>query len=268
VSGGNPSRTCVYLSGMPTRLRFLPLIAALFVGACSSAPPYQGFTADQLYATANTAFDSGDHNEAQRALDAFLISFPSDERAAEVRMKLAESYFVDAEYVTALSEYQRFIDRFPSHPSAPDAALGMCRASAAMSPSIQRDQAYTEEALQVCGNVAADYPGTPAAAEATRTASEMRIKLAQKLHQIADYYYRRNFNDSAIIYWQMVEEQYADTEWAPRALLGIMNAYQEIGYEDLVAETRQKILDSYPDSAEAREVASVASETTPSGGAR
>ena len=66
----------------------------------------------------------------------------------------------------------------------------------------------------------------------------------------------------------MVEEQYADTEWAPRALLGIMNAYEEIGYEDLVAETRQKILDSYPTSEEARGLASGATELTPSGGAR
>jgi outer membrane protein assembly factor BamD len=268
VKLGNPSPPGVYLSGMPLCLRFLALIAALFLAGCASAPPYQGFTADELYTTARTAFEAGDHSEAQRALDAFLISFPSDDRAAEVRMTLAESYFIDEEYVTALSEYQRFIDRFPSHPSAPDAALGMCRSSAAMSPSIQRDQAYTEEAQQVCSNVATDYPGTAAAAEASRTASEMRLKLAQKLHQIADYYYRRDFNDSAIIYWQMVEEQYADTEWAPRALLGIMNAYQEIGYEDLVAETRQKILDSYPTSEEARALAGGASETTPSGGAR
>ena len=265
---GNPSPTCVYLSGMPLRLRVLALIAALFLGGCSSAPPYQGLTADELYAIARTAFEAEDHNEAQRSLDAFLISFPSDARAAEVRMTLAESYFIDEEYVTALSEYQRFIDRFPSHASVSDAALGMCRSSAALSPPIQRDQAYTAEAQQVCSNVAIDYPGTPAAAEASRTAAEMRLKLAQKLHQIADYYFRRDFNDSAIIYWQMVEEQYADTEWAPRALLGIMNAYEEIGYEDLVAETRKKILDSYPASEEARGLAAGASEPTPSGGAR
>jgi outer membrane protein assembly factor BamD len=267
VNAGNPSRAFVYLSGMHLRLRFAPLVAALLLAACSSAPPYAGFTADQLFERAREAFQAGDHNEAQRALDQFLITFSTDERAATARMMLADSYFQDEEYITALSEYQRFIDRFPTHPSASVAALGMCRSSAALSPSIQRDQAYTEEAEQVCGNVVEDYPGTPAANEAALTAGEMRLKLAQKLYEIADYYYRRKFYDSSIIYWEMVEEQYADTDWAPKALLGIMKAYDEIGYDDLVQETRQKILDSYPNSAEARALGS-GSALAPSGEVR
>jgi outer membrane protein assembly factor BamD len=265
---GNPSWAAVYLSGMFPRLRPWPFAAAVLLAGCSSAPPYQGLDADQLYALAQQAYESDDHSEAQRAFDRFLISFPTDERAAQARMTLADSYFQDEEYVTALSEYQRFIDRFPTHPSAPDAALGMCRSSAALSPPIQRDQAYTEEAQEVCSNVAADYPGTPAAAEAARTAGDMRLKLAQKLYEIAEYYFRREYYDSSIIYWEMVEEQYADTEWAPRALLGIMEAYEEIGYEDLVQETRQKILDEYPNSEEARGLSGGAAALAPAGGSR
>ena len=72
----------------------------------------------------------------------------------------------------------------------------------------------------------------------------MRLKLAAKLHSIGEYYFRRKFWDSSIVYWDMLEKQYPDTEWAPRALVGIMRAYEEIGYQDLLAETRQKILDS------------------------
>jgi outer membrane protein assembly factor BamD len=248
------------------RLRpLLGLLAAGLFAACSSAPPYQGFTADQLYTHAVESFESGKHNEAQRALDQFLITFSTDDRVAQARMMLADSYFRDEEYVTALSEYQRFIDRFPTHPEASVAALGMCRSSTQLSPSIQRDQAYTAEAETVCQNVVSDYPGTPAASEAAALSAEMHLKLAQKLYEIADYYFRRKFWDSAIIYFEMVEEQYADTSWAPAALLGIMQSYEEIGYDDLVQETRQKILDSYPNSPEARELGS-GSASVPSGG--
>ena len=67
----------------------------------------------------------------------------------------------------------------------------------------------------------------------------------------------------------MIEEQYAETELAPTALLGIMKAYEEIGYDDLVEEARQKILDVYPDSEEARGLGSNASAlAAPSGGVR
>ncbi len=247
----------------------LSVTAALFSVACASAPPYQGVAAPELFEIAQGALDVGDYEEAQEAFDRFLISFPSSDRAAEARMLLAEAYFSDEQYITALSEYRRFLNRFPDHSSAPDAALGTCRSSAALSPNVQRDQSYTAEAENVCNNVAADYPDTRAADEARETARQMRIKLARKLHEIADYYFRRKFYDSAIIYWEMIEEQYADTELAPAALLGIMKAYEEIGYDDLVEEARQKILDVYPNSEEARGLGSNASAlAVPSGGVR
>lgn len=247
----------------------LSVTGALFSVACASAPPYQGVAAPELFEIARGAFDVGDYEEAQQAFDRFLISFPSNDRAPEARMLLAEAYFSDEQYITALSEYRRFLNRFPDHASAPDAALGTCRSSAALSPNVQRDQSYTAEAENVCSNVAVDYPGTRAADEARETAGQMRHKLARKLHEIADYYFRRKFYDSAIIYWEMIEEQYADTELAPTALLGIMKAYEEIGYDDLVEEARQKILDVYPDSEEARGLGSNASAlAAPSGGVR
>ena len=265
---GNPTPHRVYLSGMPIRPPAL-LSALLLLAACMSAPPYQGIEEAELLAMGQRAIETGDENEAQEVLDRLLIAFPNFERAAEVRMMLAESYFRDEEYITALSEYQRFLNRYPSHPSAPDAALGRCRSSAALSPPIPRDQSYTGEAEVVCGNVVADYPGTTAASEAERIASEMRLKLAEKEYTTGDYYFRRDYFDSAIIYWQFVENRYADTSWAPKALFGIMNAYAEIGYQDLVEETKQKLLDVYPDSEEARGLADGASAMAArSGGAR
>ena len=126
-------------------------------------------------------FDEGEWDEAQRALDRLFIAFPTYERTPEARMLLAQSYFNEEQYLTAASEYARFVDRFPGHPSAPDAALGRCRASAAQSPVIQRDQSATEVAVVVCGNVVADYQGTTAATEAGKIAEEMRLKLAEKL---------------------------------------------------------------------------------------
>lgn len=250
---------------------YAPLaFAIVLLSACRSAPPYQGLGATALHEIAERAYAVGDHDGVVRVVDQLLVLFPDYERAPEVRLLLARSYFDEEDYILASAEYQRFLDRFPSHASAPDAALGMCRSSAALSPDIQRDQSYTEEAEVQCTNVAVDYPGTAAAEEASRIAREMHLKLAEKLHNIANYYYRRDYYDSAIIYWEMVENQYADNDWAPRALLGIMRAYQEIGYDDLVQETRQKIIDSYPDSEEARSLGDFVTgstvEASPGGG--
>lgn len=242
-----------------------PVALALILSACRSASPYQGMEAADLHALAEREFQAGDHDDAQRALNRLFIAFPSYPRTPEARLLLADSYFASEQYITAAAEYRRFIDRYPTDARAPVAAIGLCKASSATSPEIQRDQSPTEDAEVVCRNVAADYPGTPQAEEAARIAEQMRLKLAEKLHSIGDYYFRRKFYDSSIIYWQMVETQYPDTPWAPAALLGIMRAYEEIGYQDLVQETRQKILDSYPSSPEARELQGGAAPTARTG---
>ena len=239
---------------MHTKPLSLALVALLAL-ACKTAPPYQGLEAGDLHALAQRKFADKDYDEAERALNRLFIAFPSYERTTDARMLLADAYFADKQYITATAEYRRFIDRFPSDPKAPVAALGLCLASAATSPEIQRDQSATEDAEVVCGNVAADYPGTAQGTEAARISGEMRVKMAAKLHSIGEYYFNRKFWDSSIVYWDMLEKKYADTEWAPRALVGIMRAYEKIGYQDLVAETRKKILDSYPNSAEARTLA-------------
>ena len=54
MTSGNPSRPFVYLSGMRLRL-LLATLAAGLQAACSSAPPYQGLTADQLFTHAQEA---------------------------------------------------------------------------------------------------------------------------------------------------------------------------------------------------------------------
>jgi outer membrane protein assembly factor BamD len=246
--------------------KLLPLAVLAGVIACRSTPPYQGMEANDLHALAELEFREGDYDEVERALNRLFIAFPSYARTPEARLLLADSYYADEQFITAAAEYRRFIDRYPQDPRAPVAAIGLCHSSAATSPDIQRDQSPTEDAAIVCRNVATDYPGTPQAEEAARIAEQMRLKLAEKLHTIAEYYFRRKFFDSSIMYWDMVERDYPDTVWAPRALLGILRAYERIGYADLVEETRKKILDSYPNSPEARELTDGAPAARTSGG--
>ena len=242
---------------MPRRqLRSLVLAAlALLLAACHAPDPFRGLEAGDLYALAQRKFDERQFEDAQQALDRLFIAFPNYEKAPEAQLLLAETYVRREQYITAVAEFARFIDRYPTNPAAPEAALRRCKASAAQSPNIQRDQKPTEDAQLLCANVASDYPGAAAAAEAGRIAQEMRLKLAQKLFTVGEYYYRRKYYESSVTYFQMVETDYADTPWAPKALMGILRAYQKIGYQDLVDETRKKILDSYPTSEEAKSLA-------------
>ncbi|MDH5590646.1 MAG: outer membrane protein assembly factor BamD [Gemmatimonadota bacterium] len=244
----------VYLVRMSISKRLIPALAAVVLAACSSQPPYQGMGAADLYDLALRQYQAGEYQDAIRALDRLFVAYGGWEQMSEARLLMGHAYFAKEEYLTAQSEYQRFVDRYPAHPEASNAALGICRSLSALSPNPHRDQTYTEEAITVCRNVVLDYAGTPASLEAGGIANAMRLKLAEKEYLNADFYFRREMYDSAIKYFEFVVDLYPETEWAPRALLGIYRANTAIGYDDLADDARRRLVQDYPDSVEAQSV--------------
>lgn len=237
-----------------TRSLVLLVASATLLSACGTANPYEGMTADQIYERAVQEFEQGEYDDAIRALDRLFASYAGFERAEEARLMMARAYFAKGDYLLARADFQRFQDRYPTSPRAAEAALGVCRSLAELSPIPQRDQEFTYQALDTCRNVSVDYAGTPEADEAGELAGAMRVKLAEKEYLNGEFYYRRELYDSAIKYWEFVLDLYPDTEWAPRALKGIYDANVAIGYEDLAEEARQRLLEEYPESAAADEV--------------
>ncbi len=251
----NPNHSSGYFQRMSSTVRHLAFVvlAAALTG-CGSANPYQGMTDEQLFMLAQQKFQDHEWDDAIRALDRFFISFGASDYASDARLMIADSYFGKGDYLTARSEYQRFIDRYPGDDGAPVAALGMCKSLVALSPVPERDQGYTNEAITTCRNVVTDYAGTPQAQDAATLANDMRVKLAEKEYLNADFYFRRKLFDSAIKYYEFVVQLYPETEYAPRALLGIYESNKAIGYDDLADDARTKLLEQYPDSPAASSV--------------
>lgn len=239
---------------MARRYTVLAFLALPLLGACGGSNPYQGMEPEQLYLLGVQKYEEQDWTDAIRALDRLLIGFGTHDRVPEARLLLAHAYFGKGDYLTARSEYQRFLDRFANHGEAPTAALGICRSLAALSPEPERDQNYTNEAIAICRNVVLDYAGTEQAREAATLSNEMRLKLAEKEFLNAQFYFRRELWDSAIKYFEFVVQLYPETEFAPRALLGIYRSNLGIGYDDLAEEARERLLAEYPDSPAAAEV--------------
>jgi outer membrane protein assembly factor BamD len=238
-----------------------PATLALLLLGCGGADPYQGLTPEDLYRIAENELAEGSSDNAVEALERLHVSFGDWQRIPDAGLLLARAHYESDDYLTARSEYRRFLDRFANNPRAPEASLGECESLAAMVPHPQRDQGYTEEAITVCGNVVIDYVGTPQAAEARRLRETLRRTMAEKEYMNADHYFRRRQYDSAIIYFQFVVDLYPETDLAPRALLGLYRCNEAIGYQDLADAARSQLLQDYPDSPEATELR--ANGTTP-----
>lgn len=236
------------------------LCVALGTTACASAPRFSGLTSREIYDRATAYLQQEEWDYAIQGYEALLFSDPTFEEAPQARIHLAEAYFGKEQYLSAAAEYERALSRYPDHEVAPEAALGICRSHVALSPIVQRDQEYTRQALQSCGNVADEFAGTEAARQAAELRDSMVAKLAQKDYERGKYYFDRSLYDSAIVFLQDVLERYPDTPAAPKALLCMYEAYVEIGYSEEAEAARQRLLNEYPESAAADEVRSAGDE--------
>lgn len=240
---------------LPTHIRHAPLALLIVFAACGgSSNVYQGMDAPALFRMAEEEAAEEEYDNAIRTLDRLLLAYGDWSGVPDARLMLAEMRYEKEEYLTAASEYRRFLDRYPGHPRAPDAALGRCRSYTELSPRPERDQTYTRRALSECSNMASDFAGTPQAEEGAEHAEEMRAKLAEKDYLNGQFYLRRDLPDSAIKYFEFVLDRYPESDFAPRALLGIYEANTEIGYDDLADEARERLLARYPDSPAADEL--------------
>lgn len=240
----------------PRGIRARGLVHGLLVGllgaACSSAPPYSGWTEAQLYEHGQRAFDAGDWGEARRAFERLVLAFPLFDQAVEARYYLARAFYEDEQYVSAVSEFTRIVQVYPDHQRARDAWMGLCRSHAALSPHPQRDQQSTISAHNTCRNVASDFQGTPVGDSALMVTREMRNKLGEKAFGIGQYYFRNDLYESADIVFNQLLDQYPDTDAAPRALALLIEIYEEWGWDDQRDDARTRLLEGYPDSPEAR----------------
>lgn len=237
--------------------RFLALsVALLALTACKSSNPYRGMSDQQLYDLAQQQFEKGDYSHAIRVLNHLTLTFGNSPLVPDAQFLLAQSDFATKDYLTAHADYQTFLQRYPTDPRAGQAALGECRSLSRMSPIPERDQKYTDEAITSCDNVVSDYPGTDEAKEALSIVTNMRDKLAEKEYLDAEFYLRRKLYDSAIKYFEFVVSDYPQSDWAPKALMGVYKANKAIHYDDLAEKAKERLIDSYPNSPEAKALSS------------
>ncbi|MEX2608996.1 MAG: outer membrane protein assembly factor BamD [Gemmatimonadota bacterium] len=240
------------------------LLPAMLMTACaSSGPDLQGLDADALYQVGERALAERQWDEAVRAFERFVVSHTSDDRYQEARYRLGEAYFGDGEYVSAAAEFNRLAQDYPGSEWADDARFQVCRSYERLSPPVELDQQYTYSAIEHCASLVQYFPNSEFVPRAREIITALRNKLGTKVYEAGEWYRGRDLIDSAIIQYQMVLEEYPDTDAAPRALLRLHESYRELGYDEEAIAARARLLADYPDSAEARGLGGGGTGTAP-----
>ena len=231
------------------------LALLLILTACGGRQtPITQLTPEDLFTQGMAHFEEGDWDDAILYLDRFTLVAGADPRVNDARWHVAQAHFNREEYVTSAAEFARLAADLGRADMADDARFMTCRAYEELSPDSQLDQEYTRGAIDHCRALLEWFPGSEHAEQARQIIDRMTSVLAEKVYEGGEWYFRRRAYDSALIYYGDVVELYPATVWAPRALKRLMDIYgpDRLDYPDELREAREKLLQEYPASPEAR----------------
>jgi outer membrane protein assembly factor BamD len=195
------------------------LFGALVLSSCGSSEVVKNLTADERFQAGKKLYDDGDYLEAINEFQLVKLQFPASSVADDAQYFLGECRFARGEYLLASEEFQSLKRLMASSPFVPQAQYKIAMCYYMLSPRSTLDQTYSRKAIEEFQTFIEDYRSDTLVAPAETKIKELNTRLAQKLFETAEVYEKLEYNKSATIYYDMVVEQYHDTEYAEPALL-------------------------------------------------
>jgi len=228
------------------------LVTAIVVAAgCGGGPkpPEPVVPMDSILAAADTNYRAGRCKRAQPGLSRAVGELSSrDPRVAEAMYRLAECDYAAGLYLEASRQFRRVADGHGGHPLAADALLRSGDALAELWKHPELDPLYGESALAVYRELLARFPTSRAAARAAIKLAALEDRFAEKDYLNGFFYFRLKAYDSAIIYFRSVVANFAQSQFAARALLRLVESYRAVGYAEEERETCDHLRRYYPDA--------------------
>ena len=176
------------------------------------------FGPTEYFEYAKKEFDDGKYLKSITDFTIIVLKFSGDPVVDDAQYYLAESHFKQEEYLIAASEYQKLINDYPESDYVPLAQFKKGMAYYKLSSRAELDQEYTAKAIKEFQSFLEEYPNHELEKNAESYIKQLRIKLSRKKLIAATTYRKMGIHDSAIIYYDIILEDYYDTPQAVEAL--------------------------------------------------
>ncbi|WP_083750210.1 outer membrane protein assembly factor BamD [Rhodohalobacter halophilus] len=229
-------------------LLLLTTAALLFASCRSNELIRPGDSLEVAYEKALNQFEQENYSEAARAFETVISIGRGTDIGQNAQYYLAESYFNNRRYLLAASEYERYAQFHPNSERREEADFKRALSFYHLSPRYRLDQTYTHRAIENFRLFLARFPNSEYSDEAGEYISELRGKLARKAYNAGEFYKRTNQFRAAAVYFDVVIDNYPETQWAERSLVDQMESYilyAENSVPDRQAERFEMALESY-----------------------
>ena len=195
----------------------LGLLLALALNSCSSTP----IDENDPGALLKDAESDIQNDHYQIAIDKLRIiknKFPYSKYAVDAQIRIADVYFLEESFGEAAISYESFKDLHPKHEKT---AYAMFRAGKSYFNDVPstnaRDLTSARKSLDAYNDFVKRFPDSPQTQEAQKDILTIRERLAEKELAIGDFYFSREFYQSAKPRYKKTIELYPETPAAKKA---------------------------------------------------
>ena len=243
-------------------LRILFLVCTIIISGCSmfngenEYDPTDSYSAEQLYAEAKGALDSGNYSKAVELYEKLEGRFPFGVYGQQALLDLAYAYFKNDDTDSSISAAQRFIKLYPqnSHVDYAYYVKGLANFERGKGfterylpiDAAQRDPGSALTAFQDFSEMVRLFPDSQYAEDAKQRMVYLRNLLADHEVNVANYYMRRGAYVAAVNRARYVVEKYPRTPAIPDALVIMAKAYKVMEMNELSEDAIRVLELNYP----------------------
>lgn len=214
------------------------------------------WTAEKYYNSARSLLDGRNYLDAIELYEALENRYPFGKYAEQALVDVSYAYYQTEEPESALASIDRFLRLHPLHPHVPymyylrglvnfNRGIGFLDRFLPTDQS-QRDPGAARRSQEDFAILVQKYPDSPYADDARQRIVALRTTLAMYEINVGRFYMRRGAYLAAANRGNYVIENFQRTVAVPRALLLMVDAYEEMGRTDLAADA-QRVFDlNYP----------------------
>lgn len=142
---------------------------------------------------------------------------PFTNAAAEAQYKIGLCNFAQDKYIEAAYDYRRVVEEYGGSDWVDEASYGLAQCYYKESHPPQYDQAPSELTIEAVNAFVRRFPADPRVTELEAQKAEMLERIATQRLMTAQYYEKRRKFDAARIYYNVVVNQFPDTDAAAQA---------------------------------------------------
>lgn len=229
-----------------------PLLVILLFSGCSAFDEKDetaGWSQQKLFTEATDEMRAGNYEKAIKYYEILESRYPYGKYTHQAQLNIAYAYYRFAEPEAALAAADRFIRLHPGHPATAYAYYlrGLTNFTRSLgfldrflpTDTSQRDPGAALDSYKDFAEVVRSFPNSEYAAESAQRMLYLRNNLARYEVKVARYYMRRGAFVAAANRAEYVVQNYQRTPALREALEIMIEAYDKLGMNELVDDTRR-----------------------------